>query len=53
MTAINQIRSAIARRAAYNRTLREISALPPKATDDLGLNPVNAKRIARAAVYGD
>lgn len=52
MTAMTQIRSAIARRAAYYRTVRELSALPPKATDDLGLNPVNAKRIARAVVYG-
>jgi len=54
MTAIESIREAIAKRALYNRTIREIEALPTElAVEDLGIYPADAKIIARAAVYGD
>jgi len=54
MTAIESIREAIAKRARYNRTIREIEALPTDlAVEDLGIYPADAKTIARAAVYGD
>lgn len=53
MTAFSSFRDALAKRALYNRTRREIEALPlDLAIDDLGIDPSNAKSIARAAVYG-
>ncbi|GKY87962.1 hypothetical protein [Sinisalibacter aestuarii] len=53
MAAIETIRDAIAKRALYHRTVREIEALPTElAIEDMGLNPYDAKAIARAAVYG-
>jgi len=53
MSAYETIREIIAKRALYNRTKREIEALPPKlAIEDLGLNPYEADKIARRAVYG-
>lgn len=54
MTALESIREAIAKRALYNRTIREIESLPTQlAVEDLGIYPSDAKTIARAAVYGD
>lgn len=54
MTGIQSIREAIAKRALYNRTIREIESLPTElAVEDLGIFPTDAKQIARAAVYGD
>ena len=53
MTTISAIREAIAKRALYNRTVREIEALPIElAIEDLGIYPADAKSIAHAAVYG-
>ncbi len=53
MTAFESIRDALAKRALYHRTIREIESLPTDlAIEDLGLNPADAKTIARAAVYG-
>jgi len=53
MTTLVTIREAIAKRAAYNRTIREIKALPTElAVEDLGIYPADARSIARAAVYG-
>ncbi len=53
MTAFTSFRDAVAKRALYNRTKREIQSLPlDLAIDDLGLDPADAKSIARAAVYG-
>ena len=54
MTAIGSIREAIAKRALYNRTIREIESLPTElAVEDLGIYPADARSIAKAAVYGD
>jgi len=53
MTAYATLREMIAKRAEYRRTLREIEALPVElAIEDLGINPYDAKTIARRAVYG-
>lgn len=53
MTTITNLRTAIAKRALYNRTIREIEALPTElAVEDLGLFPSDAKSIAYTAVYG-
>ncbi|EAR49408.1 hypothetical protein OG2516_02993 [Oceanicola granulosus HTCC2516] len=49
----NTIRTAIHNRALYNRTRRELEALPTKlAVEDLGIFPGDAHRIASKAVYG-
>lgn len=48
-----QIRTAAAKRAAYNRTVSELSSMPTElAIEDLGLFPGDAHKIARKAVYG-
>jgi uncharacterized protein YjiS (DUF1127 family) len=53
MSAYTKVKTALARRAHYQRTRRAIAALPPElAIEDLGLNPYDAKTIARRAVYG-
>jgi len=53
MTAFENIRDALAKRALYRKTIREIKALPHEiAIEDLGLDPTDAKSIARSAVYG-
>lgn len=52
-TIIAQIRDAARKRALYNATVAEISALPSElAVEDLGIWPGDAHRIARKAVYG-
>lgn len=54
MKAVESIREAIAKRALYNRTIRELENLPTNlAVEDLGIYPADAKAIAKAAVYGD
>lgn len=40
------------KRAAYNRTVRELSNLPLNVAIDLDIDPTDAKRLARKAVYG-
>ena len=46
-------REALAKRAMYRRTVREIEALPVElAIEDMGINPYQAREIARKAVYG-
>ena len=52
MTILADLRSAVARRAAYNRTVRELRALPLDVALDLDIFPGDAPRIARKAVYG-
>ncbi|SLN16549.1 hypothetical protein [Roseisalinus antarcticus] len=50
---INSVRSAIAKRARYSRTVREIQALDPQlAIEDLGIVTSDAQVLARQAVYG-
>lgn len=51
MTAFESIREALAKRALYNRTVRELQALPNDiAIEDLGI--YDPKAIAKTAVYG-
>lgn len=52
MTMMNTLRSAIAKRAAYVRTIREIQAMPLDVALDLDIFREDAPRIARRAVYG-
>ncbi len=52
-TLIDRIRSAARKRALYNATVAELSALPTGlAVEDLGIYPGDAHTIARRAVYG-
>ncbi|MGZ9810055.1 hypothetical protein ACXN5S_06285 [Pseudoroseicyclus sp. H15] len=52
MTTFTKLRTALAKRAAYSRTVTEIRSLPLDIALDLDLYPGDAKRIARQAVYG-
>ena len=52
MTLFENIRTMAARRVRYVRTLREIRDMPNVLARDLGIDPTNARRIARQAVYG-
>lgn len=53
MTMFNTLRTAVTKRAAYNRTRHEIANLPVEhAVEDLGIYPGDAAKIASKAVYG-
>lgn len=52
MSVFAALRTAVARRTAYRRTLRAIEALPPEVALDLGILREDAARIAARAVYG-
>ena len=52
MTVIAQLKSAAAKRAAYLRTVHEIETMPLDVALDLDIYRSDARRIARAAVYG-
>lgn len=52
MSLISQIRSAAQKRSAYRRTLFELRGIPNYLSEDLGIYPGDAKRLARKAVYG-
>lgn len=48
------LRIAAQKRAAYNRTVAEISAMPTRlAVEDLGIFPADAREIAQRTVYGN
>jgi hypothetical protein len=49
---INRLRTAAAKRAAYNRTVHEISHLPLDVALDLDIYPGDAAKIAYRHVYG-
>jgi len=49
---LNTFRTAIQKRAAYNRTRREIANLPLDMALDLDIYPGDADKIAYKAVYG-
>ncbi len=53
MTLINTIREAARKRAAYNRTVAAIEAMPLDTALDLDIHRPDARRIARKAVYGN
>lgn len=46
------LKTAARKRAAYNRTVREIESLPANVAHDLGIFPGDARSLARRAVYG-
>lgn len=52
-TFFSDIRSALRKRAAYNRTVAELRALPLDVALDLDIYPGDARSIARKAVYGN
>lgn len=49
---ISRLRAAAAKRAAYHRTVDEISRMPLDVALDLGIYRGDAEKIARKAVYG-
>jgi hypothetical protein len=49
---IDRLRSAAAKRAAYNQTVAEISRMPVDVALDLNIFPGDAEKIAYNAVYG-
>lgn len=52
MSFIDRFRDAAQKRTAYRRTLHELRGLPSHLSEDLGIYPGDAKRLARQAVYG-
>lgn len=53
MAFFDTLRTAAKKRAAYNRTVAEISAMDTRlAIEDLGIFPGDAHRIAMRTVYG-
>ena len=53
MTSIvTRLRKAAEKRAAYNRTVVEISSMPLDVALDLGIFREDAEKIAMRAVYG-
>lgn len=51
-TIISRLRHAAEKRAAYNRTVDEISRMPLDVALDLGIFREDAHKIAMQAVYG-
>ncbi|MEJ6395452.1 hypothetical protein V8J82_19485 [Gymnodinialimonas sp. 2305UL16-5] len=48
-----QIRNAAEKRAAYRRTVAELSSVSTElAVEDLGFYPGDARKIAHQAIYG-
>ncbi len=52
MTVLSNLRAAVQKRAAYNRTKREIEEMPLEIARDLGISRSDAARLAAEAVYG-
>lgn len=52
MTVVSRIRSAVQKRNAYNRTVRELSILSRDTAEDLGISPNEVRSIAHKHVYG-
>ena len=52
MSIVSKFRTASAKRAAYNRTVAEIEAMPFEVAIDLGIFREDARQIASRAVYG-
>lgn len=49
---MNTLRDAARKRAAYRRTVRDLSNMPLETAIDLDIYPPHASRIAHEAVYG-
>lgn len=52
MTVLNSVRTAIEKRAAYNRIRNEIARMPAETAIDLGIFREDADKIAAKAIYG-
>lgn len=52
MTIISNIRTALEKRAAYNRIKSEILSMPLETAIDLGIFKEDAGKIASKAIYG-
>ena len=50
---LSTLRTAIARRATYHRTVRELSALSTRELADLGMDRGMITRVATEAAYGN
>ncbi|MFW5641252.1 MAG: hypothetical protein ACOCY0_00655 [Roseicyclus sp.] len=48
---VNRLRDAVAKRAAYNAVVHEISHMPLDVAIDLGIFREDARKIAYEAVY--
>ena len=48
----NNVRTAMAKRAAYNRIRNEIESMPQETAIDVGIFREDAEKIAASAVYG-
>ena len=49
---MSSLRDRLQKRAAYNRTVREIRSMPLDVALDLNIDPGDAEIIAQRAVYG-
>lgn len=49
---LDRVREARAKRATYNRTVAELTALSDRDLADLGISRLNIEDIARTHVYG-
>jgi hypothetical protein len=49
---ISNLRDRLQKRAAYNRTVREIRSMPRDVALDLDIYPGDAEIIAERAIYG-
>ncbi len=52
MTIVSNLAAAARKRAAYNRTVAELRALPLDTALDLDIYRGDARKIAQLAVYG-
>lgn len=50
---LSYLQETLKKRAAYNRTVAELRAMPLDVAIDLDLYPPDADKIARRAVYGE
>ena len=49
---MSSLRDRLNKRAAYNRTVREIRSMPQSVANDLNIFPGDAENIAERAIYG-
>lgn len=49
---MSSLRDRLQKRAAYNRTVREIRSMPQDVAFDLDIYPGDAEIIAERAIYG-
>ena len=52
MTMFTTLRTALAKRAAYNRLRHELASMPRDVALDLGMFPEDAEKVAAKAIYG-